>query len=363
MTLDTVRLGFVGAGFMGQLAHLEHYWKQPEVALAALAEGRSATAKLVARTYGIEHVYRDHRQLLAEAEVDAVVAILPFALNAQVVEDCLLAGKHVLTEKPATCTAAKARELAALAAERGLIYYVGYMKRADPGVRWAQQQIAQWQADGAYGPLLSVRLWCAHGNWTWFGDPALNAGDAPMAYPFETEAPVPWMTDTSWKRHESWINYYSHQTNLARFLVGADYELATVRRRQADGVESYFIQGVYEPGGAQLYLDFAAEQDPQWDEGFEVKFHRARITGHIPSPLARRQIARIECRRMPAEGEADITSPQLECVDGFAAQARHFVAAVRGREQPLSAAMEAVKEVEFSELLIRRLQEQEGHQP
>ena len=362
MAPDKVRLGFVGAGYMGQLAHIEHYWKLPGVELAALAEGRSATGELVARTYGIGQVYGDHRQLLADADVDAVVAILPFALNGQVVEDCLRAGKHVLTEKPQVCTSGRGGELAALAAERGLIYYVGYMKRSDPGVLWARQRIAQWQADGTFGPLLSVRLWCAHGQWTWFSSPALDAGDTSAAYPYQTESQTPWMSAATWQSHVSWTNYYSHQTNLARFLVGLDYQLDTVRRRRVEQVESFFVQCAYEPGGAQLYLDFAGERDAHWNEGFEVKFAGAQLVGHIPAPLARRQITRIECRQLPAQGEPQVSSPLLECIDGFASQARHFVAAIRGQEEALSPASEALKEIEFSESLMRRLQDQDQEQ-
>src|SRR5687767_13255198 len=98
MSEKTVRLGFVGAGYMGQLAHIEKYWKLPGVELVALAEGRPKTAELVARTYGIREVYGHHREMLGKAGIDAVVAITPFTLNAELVEDALTAGKHVLTE-------------------------------------------------------------------------------------------------------------------------------------------------------------------------------------------------------------------------------------------------------------------------
>ena len=74
-----VRLGFIGAGFVGQSAHLDNYWKLPGVELAALAEGRSRTAQLVARRYGIGSVYPHHRDMLDDTELDAVVAIVPYS--------------------------------------------------------------------------------------------------------------------------------------------------------------------------------------------------------------------------------------------------------------------------------------------
>src|SRR5262249_20674643 len=100
MASGTVRIGFIGAGYIGQLAHIQNYWKLPGVELAGLSEGRAKTAALVARTYGIGEVYAHHSEMLRKSNIDAVVAITPFNLNAQLVEDALGAGKHVITEKP-----------------------------------------------------------------------------------------------------------------------------------------------------------------------------------------------------------------------------------------------------------------------
>jgi predicted dehydrogenase len=60
-----VRIGFVGAGFMGQLAHIRSYaLLHDECDLVALAEPRRRTAELVATRYGIGRIYRAHRELL-----------------------------------------------------------------------------------------------------------------------------------------------------------------------------------------------------------------------------------------------------------------------------------------------------------
>ncbi|MDK1031872.1 MAG: Gfo/Idh/MocA family oxidoreductase, partial [Planctomycetia bacterium] len=69
--MKKVRLGFVGAGRMGQLAHIACYDQIEDCELVALAEGRTKTAELVARRYGIGEVYPDHRRMLAEADLDA----------------------------------------------------------------------------------------------------------------------------------------------------------------------------------------------------------------------------------------------------------------------------------------------------
>ena len=119
-------MGFVGAGFMGQLAHIGNYAMLDGCELAALAEPRPELARLVAERHGFARVYADHRELAADPDVDAVAAILPQALVTPVVRDLLAAGKHVITEKPMGVRSDDCREVAQMAADAGLVYQVGY---------------------------------------------------------------------------------------------------------------------------------------------------------------------------------------------------------------------------------------------
>jgi predicted dehydrogenase len=359
---DTIRLGFVGAGYMGQLAHIQNYWKLQGVELTALAEGRSKTAELVARTYGIREIYPHHSKLLANAPVDAIVAILPFALNAEVVEDALNAGKHILTEKPIVLTSARGHELVALAAKKNLVYQVGYMKRFDPAVRWAKAKLAEWRNSGKFGALQSLRIWCATGDWQWQREKPLDAGDAPAQYAARLESKPDWMSDATWESHIHWANYYSHQTNLARFIVGEDYAIDHVKTLSAPDkwMPSYFIQCSSQPSGASVYLDFPRFHHNQWDEGFEVILNRAKMRVTLPAPLAQRQIAQVTAYEFHPNGESREIRPTLTPIDGFAAQAKQFIASIRGEEPPLSPASDAVKEIEFSEALMKKLQHKQS---
>ena len=70
-------MGFVGAGYMGQLAHIGNYAALDGCNMVALAEPRDRLAREVAEEHGIERVYRDHRELAEDEEVEAVAAILP----------------------------------------------------------------------------------------------------------------------------------------------------------------------------------------------------------------------------------------------------------------------------------------------
>src|SRR5919198_5393117 len=113
-----VRIAFVGAGRMGQLAHIRSYaCLQDECELVALAEPRPRTAELVAVRYGIGRVYRDHRELLESEELDGIVAAQPYLHHATLLPELYPRVRHLFTEKPLALGAEEADRLARLPAE------------------------------------------------------------------------------------------------------------------------------------------------------------------------------------------------------------------------------------------------------
>src|ERR671937_3232649 len=96
-----VRFGFVGAGFMGQLAHIRSYaLLAGECELVALAEPRQRAAELVAARYGIGRVYHDHRELLESEELDGIVAAQRYTHHAVLLPELYPRVPHLFTEKP-----------------------------------------------------------------------------------------------------------------------------------------------------------------------------------------------------------------------------------------------------------------------
>ena len=95
----------------------------PGLKLAAIF-GRSPDVprmEQLAAQYGIPRVYTDYEQCLADVEVDAVYIGLPNSLHAEYARGALLAGKHVICEKPFTLAVGELLELRALAGQRRLV--------------------------------------------------------------------------------------------------------------------------------------------------------------------------------------------------------------------------------------------------
>src|SRR5438046_939321 len=117
-----VRMGFVGAGFVGQVAHIANYAQTPGCEMTALAEMRPELRERAKTHYGFQRTYAHHSELLADPDVDAVVVVTPRPLIGPIALDCVRAGKHVMTEKPMAGSAAQAETLVRAAREAGVHY-------------------------------------------------------------------------------------------------------------------------------------------------------------------------------------------------------------------------------------------------
>jgi predicted dehydrogenase len=65
--VDTIRLGYVGCGFMAQRVHLPNFLATPGCRVVALAELRPELGRKVATRLGIPKLYRSHEELIADA--------------------------------------------------------------------------------------------------------------------------------------------------------------------------------------------------------------------------------------------------------------------------------------------------------
>ena len=118
--MPEVRLGVLGWADIAERRILPAVAAVPELTLAALASRDGERARAAASRHHCAAV-TGYPALLRRDDVDAVYVPVPAALHARWAEAALLVGKHVLVEKPIAQTAARARELVALARARGLV--------------------------------------------------------------------------------------------------------------------------------------------------------------------------------------------------------------------------------------------------
>ena len=147
--MTTVGVGIIGFGRIGA-EHAGWLAASRNARAVAVADATPARQAL-ARDRGLT-VYGTPAELLADPAVQAVLAATPTAMHSEHAGAALLAGKHVLVEKPMALDLAQARELARIARERGLVLSVFHNRRWDADYLTVRRAIAS----GALGRLINV---------------------------------------------------------------------------------------------------------------------------------------------------------------------------------------------------------------
>ena len=115
-----MKLAVIGSGkIVHEALFAISYVKEIEIKAIFVRPHSREKGMELAEKYGIGQVYTDYAALLEKAQVDAVYIGLVNSAHYAYAREALLAGKHVILEKPFTSTAAEAADLASLARDRG----------------------------------------------------------------------------------------------------------------------------------------------------------------------------------------------------------------------------------------------------
>jgi len=134
-----IRVGLVGCGKIAQLMHLPFLEELEDFTIEHVCDVSPGTLAHVADRYHVAKRTTDFQTLVADPDLDAILVCTYD--HGEVVRAALLAGKHVLVEKPLAFTVEEAEELVALATERNLVAMIGYMKNYDPGFEYGAELI------------------------------------------------------------------------------------------------------------------------------------------------------------------------------------------------------------------------------
>jgi len=129
------RIGLVGLGQITQKQHLPSIAASPDFELVA-------AASLAGEAPGVP-VFRDHLAMLrAHPEIEAVVICTPPRARRQIAVDALLAGKHVLLEKPSAATLGEFEHILRVAAAQGRIVHASWHSQYNDAVERARELLA-----------------------------------------------------------------------------------------------------------------------------------------------------------------------------------------------------------------------------
>jgi len=222
--MPAFRTAIIGAGFMGR-THIEALRRLGNIEVGAVADATLAKARSLTELFNIPVATTDYREILSDPSIDAIHICTPNALHFSVAQAALLAGKHVICEKPLATSSTDARALAALAAKRGLRHATNHNLRFYPMV----QQMRRMCEDGDLGDILIVQGtysqdWLLYDtDWNW-------RIDSKQGGPSRTMADI----------GSHWCDMAEHVTGLAITAVCADLQTFHKTRQRPKGeVETF----------------------------------------------------------------------------------------------------------------------------
>lgn len=301
-----LNLAVIGLGRWGP-NHVRNFEAVPGCRVVAAADPVEASRQRIHAAYPHVQGVADYREVLARPDVQAVVVSTPTATHFAIVRDALMAGKHVLCEKPLTNKSAEAWALTRLAEEKGLALMVGHVFLFNGGVVYLADALEKQLAGKPYY-VTAVRT---------------NLG------PFRYDVNAGWDLAS----HDIYIfNHLLGKRPLGITAVGASYltphveDIVFLTLHYPDGVLGHIHVSWLDPKKVRTLTVVGEKKMITWDEFGQ------------PGPIMihDRSVVRDpnyntfgEFQLLAREG--DVVVPRVPLAEPLAAQARHFAALCAGK--------------------------------
>ena len=166
---NRINIGAIGVGRISRIHDMFEIFKNDDARIIAVCDLDTRRVKqgieLVDKKYADKagkpysgtRGYADHRELLADKDIDAVLVSTPDHQHARLSVAAVQAGKHVYCQKPASLTIAEGRKMADAVAKTDRIFQIGSQQRSlDP---WPQfHRACELVRNGRIGKLTHVEI-------------------------------------------------------------------------------------------------------------------------------------------------------------------------------------------------------------
>jgi len=321
-----IRMGVIGCGYWGPNL-IRNFHNHPEVELAAICDVDDARLNHVGRLYPAARQTRDHRDVVADASLDAVVVATPVSTHYPLGKEVLEAGKHLFLEKPMATTSDECRDLIDVAAARDLQIMIGHTFLFTPAVQKIQQLIDEGHlGDVYYVNITRVNLGIFQKDVNVVWDLAPH-DVAMLNHLFASTPEVVSATGRSYVQRDKGIEDVAFLTleypgrQIAHVHVSW-LDPNKIRKATFVGSKKMLVYNDVDP----------TEKIKVFDKGVEVQPHYDNF-GEFQLTLR----------------SGDIFLPRVDQVEPLKIEAQHFVDVILGRTEPISAGRHGLEVVQILE--------------
>ena len=346
MVGKTVSIGMIGAGMIGQRAHISQFIEIERCRVLALAELRPELGRFVCHKFGIPKLYSSHSEMLDDPEIEAVVVVTRRHATGPIVLDALRSGRHVLSEKPMAHTRAQAERLVS-AQPAGKCYAIGYMKRHDAGVAQAKILLDALRRSGELGQIVLVRAWCFGGD-IGVGQHGFVMTDEVRPDGIELWPIAPdWVPTTRHEEYAGFLNVNIHMLNLLRYILNSTPAVSGSHLTRSHGrIVTFDFDEI------PCVFEMAEVAGSDWKEGIEILFEKGRLRVAMPPPLLAMVSASVELERAePVSQTVRYNSPPSTA---FRRQAEAFVDDILLQREPIASGADSIEDLALAESIWRK---------
>ncbi|MEA2320128.1 MAG: D-xylose 1-dehydrogenase D-xylono,5-lactone-forming [Solirubrobacteraceae bacterium] len=339
---ENLRIGIVGCGWISDW-HGRAATSIEDVALVACCDTVPAAAEAFKERHGCERAYTDHREMLREHELDAVILATWPTDHLEQIRDCLDLGvTNVLCEKSITVHDDEVLGVWQAARDAGALVVEGFMYRHHPAMRKVDELVSS----GALGNI--DRVTAGFDNF----DAEEFAADDPAR---------------GWRRTRELhggvpYDHLCYCVNASNHLAGAlpAQVMALSWRSERYGVVNR-VYGLIEYENGTVGM---VESSKRSNFNYEVKVFGS--TGQLTLPVSitpdrvppRERVEPGESTALYLSRKVDLFAYETETIripaaDPYLLELRDFVAAVRGTSAPEPSLAESVLNVHTINALLR----------
>lgn len=152
-----MKIGIIGCGTIANGQHIPAYLNNEKAEIKYFCDIIPEKAKKAAEDYGCGIAVTDYREVLADAEIEAVSICTPNNMHSVISIEALKAGKNVLCEKPAAKSFDEVSLMQKAQHETGNVLNIGVVNRYNAKVRKIKELIDNGDLGEVYQVYVSFR--------------------------------------------------------------------------------------------------------------------------------------------------------------------------------------------------------------
>jgi predicted dehydrogenase len=324
-------IAVIGCGYWG-MNYVRIFNELKEANVVAVCDQSMDRLQEVARRFPGSYLTTQVSEVVTQPGVEAVVVCTTATTHHDVTRELLLAGKHVLVEKPLTTTSADADKLIDLAKSTSKILMVGHTFVYNAGIRKVKE----------YVQMGNGRVYYLNARRTNLGPIRRDVNAIWDLAPHDI-AIFNYLLDSS----PEWVSAVS-----GKVLRNCRDDVGFISLGYPDNILAHIHVSWADPDKAREVVVVKSDRRIVFDDlnGAE----QVRVFEKGVSPVEQEPLNYGELRFEIRDG--DIISPHIEAVEPLKHQCRHFLECVRKGQRPISSAVEGRQVVRVLEAVNRSIE-------